>query len=67
MINYIHIVIEYTGFDIKDIWKDLNNITKIRNDLTPIIGDAKKSQNYKFLISILVDCVFVDVAQPDQS
>ena len=47
--------------------RDLINMAKKRSNLVPIIDDARKPQNYRFLIPTLVDCIFADVAQPDQS
>ena len=47
--------------------RDLINMTKKRPNLVPIIDDARKPQNYRFLIPSLVDCIFADVAQPDQA
>lgn len=43
------------------------NMSKKRPNIVPIIDDARKPQNYRFLIPTLVDCIFADVAQPDQA
>ena len=47
--------------------RDLINMAKKRTNLVPIIDDARKPYNYRFLIPSLVDCIFADVAQPDQA
>ena len=47
--------------------RDLFNMAKKRPNLVPIIDDARKPQNYRFLISTLVDVIFADVAHPDQA
>ena len=47
--------------------RDLINMAKKRTNLVPIIDDARKPYNYRFLIPTLVDCIFADVAQPDQA
>ena len=47
--------------------RDLLNMAKKRTNIVPIIDDARKPQNYRFLIPSLVDCIFADVAQPDQA
>jgi len=47
--------------------RDLINMAKRRNNIVPIIDDARKPQNYRIMIPTLVDCIFSDVAQPDQA
>ncbi len=47
--------------------RDLINMAKKRTNLVPIIDDARKPYKYRFLIPCLVDCIFADVAQPDQA
>ncbi len=47
--------------------RDLINMAKKRPNIVPIIEDARKPQNYRFVVSSLVDCIFADVAQPDQA
>lgn len=42
------------------------NMAKKRTNIIPIIHDARKPQDYRFLVG-MVDCVFADVAQPDQA
>lgn len=46
--------------------RDLVNMAKKRTNVVPIIGDARKPQEYRFLVG-MVDVVFADVAQPDQA
>ena len=41
-------------------------MAKKRTNVIPIIHDARKPQDYRFLVGI-VDVVFADVAQPDQA
>jgi rRNA 2'-O-methyltransferase fibrillarin len=44
----------------------LVNMAKKRTNIIPIIHDARKPQDYRFLVG-MVDVVFADVAQPDQA
>jgi rRNA 2'-O-methyltransferase fibrillarin len=46
--------------------RDLVNMSKKRPNIIPIIEDARKPQKYRQLVS-MVDCIFADVAQPDQA
>lgn len=48
------------------VGRDLVNMAKKRTNIIPIIHDARKPQDYRFLIG-MVDVVFADVAQPDQA
>jgi len=41
-------------------------VAKKRTNIIPIIEDARKPQKYRMLVP-MVDCVFADVAQPDQA
>jgi rRNA 2'-O-methyltransferase fibrillarin len=45
--------------------RDLINCAKKRTNIIPIIEDARHPQKYRMLVG-MVDCVFADVAQPDQ-
>lgn len=45
--------------------RDLVNLAKKRTNIHPIIEDARKPTRYRMLVD-MVDCVFADVAQPDQ-
>lgn len=47
--------------------RDLINMAKKRPNIVPIVEDARKPQKYRFVIPTLVDCIFCDVAQPDQA
>ncbi len=46
--------------------RDLVNMAKKRPNVIPIIEDARHPQKYRMLVG-MVDCVFADVAQPDQA
>jgi rRNA 2'-O-methyltransferase fibrillarin len=46
--------------------RDLVNMAKKRINVIPIIADARKPLDYRFLVG-MVDVVFADVAQPDQA
>ncbi len=46
--------------------RDLINMAKSRTNVIPIIEDARHPLKYRMLVG-MVDCVFADVAQPDQS
>lgn len=46
--------------------RDLINMAKNRRNVIPIIDDARKPWNYRMLVP-MVDVIFSDVAQPDQS
>lgn len=46
--------------------RDLVNMAKKRPNIIPIIEDARKPYKYRMITS-MVDCIFSDVAQPDQA
>merc|ERR1719198_488813 len=46
--------------------RDLINMCKLRDNVVPIIEDARHPLKYRMLVA-MVDCVFADVAQPDQA
>jgi rRNA 2'-O-methyltransferase fibrillarin len=46
--------------------RDLINMAKKRTNVIPIVEDARHPQKYRMLVG-MVDCVFLDVAQPDQA
>jgi rRNA 2'-O-methyltransferase fibrillarin len=46
--------------------RDLINMAKSRPNIIPIIEDARHPLKYRMLVG-MVDCVFADVAQPDQA
>jgi rRNA 2'-O-methyltransferase fibrillarin len=46
--------------------RDLINMAKKRPNIVPIIDDARKPQKYR-IVCDMVDCIFADVAQPDQA
>jgi len=43
----------------------LDKVTRHRNNISPILGDARNPSSYSSIVS-MVDVVFADVAQPDQ-
>jgi rRNA 2'-O-methyltransferase fibrillarin len=46
--------------------RDLINMAKTRPNIIPVIEDARHPLKYRMLVG-MVDCVFADVAQPDQA
>ena len=46
--------------------RDLLNVAKSRTNIIPIIEDARHPLKYRMLVG-MVDCVFADIAQPDQA
>ncbi|EPR78725.1 Fibrillarin [Spraguea lophii 42_110] len=46
--------------------RDLLTLAKKRTNIVPIIDDARSPQNYRIIVP-MVDCIFSDVAQPDQA
>merc|ERR1712062_683811 len=46
--------------------RDLINVAKKRTNIVPIIEDARHPHKYRMLVG-MVDCIFADVAQPDQA
>lgn len=46
--------------------RDLINMAKTRPNVVPIIEDARLPLKYRMLVP-MVDCIFADVAQPDQA
>ena len=46
--------------------RDLLGVAQKRSNIVPIIEDARHPQKYRMLMST-VDCIFADVAQPDQA
>jgi rRNA 2'-O-methyltransferase fibrillarin len=47
--------------------RDLEEMTKRRNNIVPILDDARHPLKYRMLIPQLVDAIFMDVAQSDQA
>ena len=43
----------------------LKNMARKRENIKPIIQDARKPYNYKNYITNLVDCIFVDISEKD--
>jgi rRNA 2'-O-methyltransferase fibrillarin len=48
------------------VGREFVNLAKQRSNIVPIIEDARHPQKYRMLVP-LVDCLFADVAQPDQA
>ncbi|KAF7194389.1 rRNA 2'-O-methyltransferase fibrillarin [Pseudocercospora fuligena] len=46
--------------------RDLINMATHRTNVIPIVEDARHPLKYRMLVS-MVDCIFADVAQPDQA
>ena len=46
--------------------RDLINVAKSRTNVIPLIEDARHPLKYRMLVG-MVDCVFADIAQPDQA
>jgi len=46
--------------------RDLINMAKKRTNVIPIVEDARHPHKYRMLLG-MVDCIFADVAQPDQA
>merc|ERR1712070_781884 len=46
--------------------RDLTTMAKKRPNIVPIIEDARQPMRYRMLVG-MVDCIFSDVAQPDQA
>lgn len=46
--------------------RDLLNVAKSRTNIVPIIEDARHPHKYRMLVG-MVDTIFADVAQPDQT
>ncbi|KAH9588695.1 Fibrillarin [Trypanosoma melophagium] len=46
--------------------RDLVDMSKRRPNIVPIIEDARYPMKYRMLVP-MVDCIFMDVAQPDQA
>ena len=54
------------GVEISEIkGLDLKNISKKRENIIPIIYDARNPYNYKNSITNLVDCILADISSPD--
>lgn len=48
------------------VGREFVNLAKIRPNIVPIIEDARHPQKYRMIVP-MVDCLFADVAQPDQA
>ena len=45
--------------------RDLVEMAKKRPNVVPIVEDARYPLKYRMLVP-MVDCIFMDIAQPDQ-
>jgi len=50
----------------KRVARDLLDLAQRRPNIVPILADARKPADYRMIVS-MVDTIFADVAQPDQS
>jgi rRNA 2'-O-methyltransferase fibrillarin len=48
------------------VGREFVNLAKSRANIVPIIEDARHPQKYRMIVP-MVDCLFADVAQPDQA
>ncbi len=55
--------VEFAQRSFRDL---VGNICSVRRNTTPIFGDARFPAKYRDLVST-VDCVYCDIAQPDQA
>ncbi|MCX8175183.1 MAG: fibrillarin-like rRNA/tRNA 2'-O-methyltransferase [Candidatus Micrarchaeota archaeon] len=47
--------------------RELLQVCELRENMLPIMGDARKPQEYAEMVGRKVDVIYQDVAQPDQS
>ena len=47
--------------------RDLEEMSKHRTNIIPILEDARHPWRYRMLIEGLVDAIYMDIAQPDQA
>lgn len=55
--------VEFAQRSFRDL---VNNVCRNRKNMTPILGDARFPQKYRSIVTN-VDCVYCDIAQPDQA
>ncbi len=55
--------VEFAQRSFRDL---VNNVCSVRQNTTPIFGDARFPAKYRDLVSP-VDCIYCDIAQPDQA
>ena len=54
------------GVEISEIkGLDLKNMAKKRENIIPIISDAKRPYHYKNMINDFVDCIYADISSPE--
>ena len=47
--------------------RDLVELAHFRSNVVPILGDARDPSKYRMLVNGLVDCIYIDVEQPDMA
>ena len=47
--------------------RDLVSVAQSRKNIVPLLKDARKPYEYSYIIGENVDCIYCDVAQPDQA
>jgi fibrillarin-like pre-rRNA processing protein len=55
--------VEFSSRSLRDL---IDKVSRIRNNVSPILGDARMPNEYSRLVP-LVDVIFSDVAQPNQA
>jgi fibrillarin-like pre-rRNA processing protein len=56
--------VEFAQRSLRDL---VNNVASYRPNITPMLEDARKPENYAMFISGKVDVIYCDVAQPEQA
>ncbi len=56
--------VEFAQRSLRDL---VNNVAQFRPNMTPMLEDARKPENYAMFISGKVDTIYCDVAQPEQA
>lgn len=55
------------GVDVADrVLRDLVSVAEKRGNIVPIMGDARRPEDYSSMVMEKVDLIFEDVADPDQ-
>jgi fibrillarin-like pre-rRNA processing protein len=53
-------------FSVKPLQNLIDKVTLHRRNISPIFGDARRPNDYSFLVP-MVDVIYADVAQPNQA
>jgi fibrillarin-like pre-rRNA processing protein len=56
--------IEFSSRSLRDL---VNNVAAFRSNISPFLEDARFPQKYAMFIPQKVDCIYCDVAQPEQA